>query len=63
MRDGSNVRGKKIKHDGDEWRGGEQRGETTDREQKSGEKRVIPTVCNYCNNKLFTLVTIFYWAM
>lgn len=35
--------------------GGKQRGETTDREQKSGEKRVIPIVCNYCNNKLFTL--------
>lgn len=37
-------------------RGGKNKGERkTDREQKSGEKRIITTACNYCNNKLFTL--------
>lgn len=42
---------------------GESKGERkTDREQKSGEKRIITTVCNYCNNKLFTLCDQFLFG-
>lgn len=44
------MRRKKEKnHDGEERRG------ETDKEQKSGKRRIVPSVCNYCNNKLFTL--------